>query len=34
MLLREIDELDRYIIYRLQGDAWRTSAAEIADDYR
>jgi Lrp/AsnC family leucine-responsive transcriptional regulator len=30
---RELDELDRYIIYRLQKDIRGTSAAEIADDY-
>ncbi|WP_224332574.1 Lrp/AsnC family transcriptional regulator [Haloprofundus halobius] len=28
---REIDDLDRYIIYALQGDARGTSAREIAD---
>lgn len=30
---RELDELDRYVIYRLQGEARGTSAAEIAGDY-
>lgn len=30
---RELDELDRYIVFRLQQDARRTSAAEIAEDY-
>ncbi|EMA36552.1 Lrp/AsnC family transcriptional regulator [Halococcus hamelinensis] len=30
---RELDEMDRYIIYRLQGDARSTSAAQIATDY-
>ncbi|EMA55766.1 Lrp/AsnC family transcriptional regulator [Halococcus salifodinae] len=30
---RELDELDRYVIYRLQKDILGTSAAEIADDY-
>lgn len=30
---RELDELDRYVIYRLQKDARGTSAAEIAEDY-
>ncbi|WP_313692211.1 Lrp/AsnC family transcriptional regulator [Halorarum halobium] len=30
---RELDELDGYIIYRLQGDARTTSAAEIAEDF-
>jgi DNA-binding Lrp family transcriptional regulator len=30
---RELDGLDRYIVYRLQADARTTSAAEIADDY-
>ena len=30
---RELDELDRYIIFRLQQDARSTSAAEIAEDY-
>ena len=29
----ELDELDRYIIYRLQQDCWGTSAATIATDY-
>ena len=33
MQTRELDDLDRYVIYRLQGDARTTSAAEIADDY-
>ena len=30
---RDLDELDRYVIYRLQENAWETSAAEIAADY-
>ncbi|SEO43909.1 DNA-binding transcriptional regulator, Lrp family [Halogranum amylolyticum] len=30
---RELDELDRYIVYRLQQNARSTSAAEIAEDY-
>ena len=30
---RDLDEMDRYIIYRLQGDARSTSAAQIATDY-
>lgn len=30
---REIDELDQYIIFRLQSDAWRMSATEIANEY-
>ena len=30
---RDLDEMDQYIIYRLQGDARSTSAAEIATDY-
>lgn len=30
---RELDELDRYVIYRLQKDIHGTSAAEIAGDY-
>jgi DNA-binding Lrp family transcriptional regulator len=30
---RDLDELDRYVIYRLQGNARGTSAAEIAADY-
>jgi Lrp/AsnC family transcriptional regulator, leucine-responsive regulatory protein len=30
---RELDELDCYIIYRLQKDILETSAAKIADDY-
>jgi len=33
MQTRELDELDKYVIYRLQGDARTTSAAEIAEDY-
>ena len=30
---RDLDDLDRYVIHRLQADARGTSAAEIADDY-
>lgn len=30
---RELDELDRYVIYRLQKDIRGTSAAKIANDY-
>lgn len=30
---RELDELDQYVLYRLQEDARGTSAAEIAEDY-
>jgi Lrp/AsnC family leucine-responsive transcriptional regulator len=33
MSSRELDELDRYVIYRLQKDIRRTSAADIANDY-
>lgn len=33
METRAIDDLDRYIVYRLQGDARTTSAAEIADSF-
>lgn len=33
MPTRELDDLDRYVVYRLQGDARRTSAAEIAEDF-
>lgn len=33
MPLRNLDELDRYVIYRLQKDAQGTSAANIANDY-
>jgi DNA-binding Lrp family transcriptional regulator len=33
MAERELDDLDRYVLYRLQADARTTSAAEIADAY-
>lgn len=33
MPARDLDDLDRYVIYRLQGDARGTSAATIADEY-
>jgi len=33
MQTRDLDDLDKYVIYRLQGDARTTSAAEIAEDY-
>lgn len=33
METRAIDDLDRYIVYRLQGDARTTSAAEIAESF-
>ena len=33
MAQRDLDDLDRYVIYRLQADARATSAATIADEY-
>ena len=30
---RELDELDEYVVFRLQADSHGTSAAEIAEDY-
>lgn len=33
MQIRELDDLDEYVIFRLQRDARDTSAAEIAEDF-